>query len=197
MPIWVLRESAAKRPSVCVCVSHSVPKSFPQAGDQAGCIVAWSTKLAMHPRIWKWDAMSTYLLKTVVYAVTPLFLFVPHILVWGSSFLSLIPPPAAAASRHRDNTHRDNTHRDHNTEITHTEITHTETTHTETTHTEITHAEITHTETTHNETTHTEITHTETTPRPHTQRQHTPRPHRQRSHFDNCIQLTQFPGQKE
>ena len=60
------------------CVSHSVPKSFPQAGDQAGCIVAWSTKLATHSRIWKWDAISTYLLKTVVYAVTLLFLFCFH-----------------------------------------------------------------------------------------------------------------------
>ena len=32
-----------------------------KAGDQAGYIVAWSTKLAMYPRIWKWDAISTYL----------------------------------------------------------------------------------------------------------------------------------------
>ena len=31
------------------------------AGDQAGYIVAWSTKLAMYPRIWKWDAISTHL----------------------------------------------------------------------------------------------------------------------------------------
>ena len=64
-----------------MCVSHSVPKSFCPvhiAGDQAGCIVAWSTKLAMHPRIWKWDAISTYLLKTAVYAVTPLCLFCFH-----------------------------------------------------------------------------------------------------------------------
>ena len=35
-------------------------------------------KLAMHPRIWKWDAISTYLLKTAVYAVTPLVLFCFH-----------------------------------------------------------------------------------------------------------------------
>ena len=32
------------------------------AGDQARYIVAWSMKLAMYLRIWKWDAVSTYLL---------------------------------------------------------------------------------------------------------------------------------------
>ena len=32
-----------------------------RAGGQAGYIVAWSTKLAMYLRIWKWDAISTYL----------------------------------------------------------------------------------------------------------------------------------------
>ena len=105
----------------------------------------------------------------------------PHILVWGSSFLSLIPPPAAAAAaRHKQ--HRDHTHRDH---------THTETTHTETTHTEITHTQITHTEITHTEITHTEITHTETTTqRSHTQRSHTPRPHIPRQH----AQRSHTPG---
>ena len=60
--------------SVCVCVksclqgtrSHTqelaefTPELY-SAGDQAGYIVAWSTKLAMYPRIWKWDAISTYL----------------------------------------------------------------------------------------------------------------------------------------
>ena len=33
-----------------------------EAGDQAEYIVAWSTQLAMYPRIWKWDAISTCLL---------------------------------------------------------------------------------------------------------------------------------------
>ena len=32
------------------------------AGDHARYIVAWSMKLAMYLRIWKWDAISTYLL---------------------------------------------------------------------------------------------------------------------------------------
>ena len=35
----------------------------------------------MHPRIWKWDAISTYLLKTVVYAVTPLSFFVSMVVL--------------------------------------------------------------------------------------------------------------------
>ena len=54
---------------MCVCVCHTLllrvlkVLSFAKAGDQAGYIVAWSTKLAMYPRIWKWDAISTYLLK--------------------------------------------------------------------------------------------------------------------------------------
>ena len=32
-----------------------------QGTMQAGYIVAGSTKLAMYPRIWKWNAVSTYL----------------------------------------------------------------------------------------------------------------------------------------
>ena len=53
----------------CVCVCHILflrvlsVLGFVKAGDQAGYIVAWSTKLAMYPRIWKWDVISTYLLK--------------------------------------------------------------------------------------------------------------------------------------
>ena len=68
--------------ALCVCVSTPVSKDFDHtkdpfpfkahhslmvarlctaAGGQAGYIVAWSTKLAMYPRIWKWDAISTYL----------------------------------------------------------------------------------------------------------------------------------------
>ena len=51
---------------VCVCNlwSHKAPFGVLPftAGDQARYIVAWSMKLAMYLRIWKWDAISTYLL---------------------------------------------------------------------------------------------------------------------------------------
>ena len=45
-----------------------VPFVLPKknAGDQAGYIVACSTKLAKYPRKWKWDAISTYLRKLLV-----------------------------------------------------------------------------------------------------------------------------------
>ena len=61
-------------PKVCVCVSPTVFRDanlrYPTtlvytqpAWDQAGYIVAWSTK---YLRIWKWDAASMYLLVLAV-----------------------------------------------------------------------------------------------------------------------------------
>ena len=51
---------------VCVCNlwSHKAPFGVLPftAEDQARYSVAWSMKLAMYLRIWKWDAISTYLL---------------------------------------------------------------------------------------------------------------------------------------
>ena len=68
----------------------------------------------------------------------------PHILVWGSSFLCLIPlPPPASARLRLRHTHRDNTDRDHTDRDTHTEITHTETTHTDKDHTHRDHTHLT------------------------------------------------------